>query len=111
MTDERLWLWQYPIRSGNSYRGKVVYLTGASAGIGRELAFALGRAGAKVALVARREPLLTALAYEVRAAGGEAFAAAADVGSRRRFRWGSSQSSSAGRNNRSNARKTVFEKG
>lgn len=49
--------------------GKKVVLTGASSGIGRELALALARRGAVLALAARREDLLDALADEISADG------------------------------------------
>lgn len=45
-------------------------VTGASAGIGRELAGALARAGSNLILVARREPLLSELATELKSAHG-----------------------------------------
>lgn len=49
--------------------GKKVVLTGASSGIGRELAVALARRGAVLALAARRAELLDALADEISADG------------------------------------------
>ena len=65
-----------------SYRGVRALVTGASSGIGRALALRLGREGARVALVARREALLRELAAEIAAAGGEAEAFPADLGDR-----------------------------
>lgn len=56
----------------------VTLITGASSGIGRSLARRLAR-HAPVALVARRADLLETLAGEIRAAGGQAIAVAADV--------------------------------
>ena len=50
---------------------KVVLITGASSGIGEELARQLGRAGAKVILAARRKDLLENLAQGIAAEGGE----------------------------------------
>ena len=47
-----------------------VLFTGASSGIGREAALRLGTGGARLALVARREEALRALAVEIEAAGG-----------------------------------------
>lgn len=52
--------------------GQVALVTGASKGIGYGLALALAHAGAKVAVTARSEAPLEALADEIRAAGGEA---------------------------------------
>jgi NAD(P)-dependent dehydrogenase (short-subunit alcohol dehydrogenase family) len=60
-------------------RGKVVLLTGASFGIGRALALRLGRAGAKLVLVARTADALEAVASDIRAAGGEARALPLDL--------------------------------
>jgi short-subunit dehydrogenase len=60
-------------------RGRSVLLTGATGGIGRAAALRLARAGARIALVARSEGPLRALAAEVSAAGGEAIAVPADV--------------------------------
>lgn len=57
----------------------VTLVTGASSGIGRSLARRLAAAGDPVVLVARRAPLLEALAREIEDAGGRALAAAADV--------------------------------
>ena len=45
--------------------GKVIIITGASSGIGRAVAIALGREGAKLVLVARREDRLKQLAEEI----------------------------------------------
>ena len=64
---------------GSSFRGRVVLVTGASAGIGRATALAFARAGARLVLVARRPQALSAVAREVRAAGTEALVATADV--------------------------------
>lgn len=64
---------------GSTFRGRVVLVTGASAGIGRATALAFARAGAKLVLVARRPQALAAVAREVRGVGAEALVAAADV--------------------------------
>jgi 3-oxoacyl-[acyl-carrier protein] reductase len=58
---------------------KVALVTGASQGIGRETALALAEAGAKVAVAARNEEKLQALAEEIAAKGAVAFAAKMDV--------------------------------
>jgi 3-oxoacyl-[acyl-carrier protein] reductase len=55
-------------------------VTGATEGIGRATAFALGRAGFRVAACARTAARLDALVTELRAAGIEAAGAPADVG-------------------------------
>jgi NAD(P)-dependent dehydrogenase (short-subunit alcohol dehydrogenase family) len=62
------------------FPGVRVVVTGASSGIGRESALAFAARGARVALLARRRPLLEQLATEIRARGGEALVVAADVG-------------------------------
>jgi len=59
--------------------GRVVLLTGASGGIGRVVALRLGQEGAKVALVARNEEPLAALASEVAQTRGEGLAIPGDV--------------------------------
>jgi len=62
-----------------SYSGKSVILTGASAGIGRAVALALARRGARLALAARDEGRLAEVARACEAAGGEAVALPTDV--------------------------------
>ena len=52
-------------------KGRAAVVTGASMGIGRGIAVALGREGARLALVARRANLLEEVAGEIVAAGGE----------------------------------------
>ncbi len=58
-------------------QGKVALITGASRGIGREIALAYARAGARVVLASRTQEAVESVAGEIRAAGGEALAAAA----------------------------------
>jgi len=62
--------------------GQGVLVTGGSRGLGRALALAAARAGARVALVAREREPLARVAAEIRAAGGDAHAIVADVGQR-----------------------------
>ena len=57
----------------------VALITGASSGIGLELARRLATEGTKVALVARRKDLLEGLAAEIHAAGGTALPLPCDV--------------------------------
>ena len=62
-----------------SLQGKVAVLSGASTGIGRHMAGTLAAAGAKVVLGARSVAKLEERVAEIRAAGGDAFAAPLDV--------------------------------
>lgn len=62
-----------------NWDGQVVYLTGASSGIGEGLALELARRGAVLALIARRKENLESLADRCRAAGGTARIFPADV--------------------------------
>ena len=62
-----------------SLKDKVAVVTGASQGIGRDTALALSGAGAKVAVAARNEEKLAALAKDIVAKGGEAFTVKMDV--------------------------------
>jgi NAD(P)-dependent dehydrogenase (short-subunit alcohol dehydrogenase family) len=71
-----------------SLQGAVVAVTGASSGIGRECAVAFAREGARVAITARRQDRLEAVAEAIAAAGSEAFVMLGDVSRRedvRRF--------------------------
>ena len=63
----------------NKLDNKVVLITGASSGFGADAARLFSREGCIVILAARRMSLLTALAEEIRAAGGQAFAIGLDV--------------------------------
>jgi 3-oxoacyl-[acyl-carrier protein] reductase len=62
-----------------SLKDKVALVTGASQGIGRDTALALAEAGAKVAVAARSEEKLAALAKDIVASGGEALVVKMDV--------------------------------
>jgi 3-oxoacyl-[acyl-carrier protein] reductase len=59
--------------------GKVAMITGASRGLGRAMAAALGAEGVKLSLCARGGAALEAAAAELKAAGYQAIAQAADV--------------------------------
>jgi short-subunit dehydrogenase len=59
--------------------GRIIAITGASAGIGAALGLEVARRGARVALFARRADRLATVAREITAAGGEAITVAGDV--------------------------------
>ncbi|PLX98953.1 MAG: 3-oxoacyl-ACP reductase [Desulfuromonas sp.] len=61
------------------FNDQVAIVTGASRGIGKNIALALAEKGAKVAVSARNQNALAELVDEIKAAGGEAIAVAADV--------------------------------
>ncbi len=63
----------------NAFRGQVVIVTGASAGIGRSLALLLASQGAQVALAARRLERLEEVAAECRKLGGEVLVIPTDI--------------------------------
>lgn len=63
----------------DAYRRRVVILTGASHGIGHEMALQLAAQGARLALAARGAAALEELTAECRRRGGEAIAVPTDV--------------------------------
>lgn len=58
---------------------RTAFVTGASRGIGRACALALGKAGLRVGLGARDREKLDAVAEEIRSGGGEAYVAPIDL--------------------------------
>jgi clavulanate-9-aldehyde reducatase len=66
--------------------GQVVAVTGASSGIGEAVAFACARAGASVALAARRMDRIEAVAEQISGEGGRAIAIETDVGDEQQAR-------------------------
>jgi uncharacterized protein len=62
-----------------NWKEAVVIVTGASSGIGRATSLRLARAGAFLALAARRQPELETLAREIQALGSEAVVFPTDV--------------------------------
>lgn len=60
-------------------KGHIAVVTGASKGLGRQMAESLAKEGAAVAVVARSAGLLTEVVDGIRAAGGKAEAIVADV--------------------------------
>ena len=69
-------------------RGKRAVVTGASSGLGRQFALTLAGEGAHVALAARRTDRLEAIAGEIEAGGGRAFAVGIDVADGKSVRGG-----------------------
>ncbi|GAB1644881.1 SDR family NAD(P)-dependent oxidoreductase [Krasilnikovia sp. MM14-A1259] len=63
-------------------RGRTAVVTGGSSGIGRAMALALGQAGARVVLVARRRGPLDASVADLAAVGADAAAITADLADR-----------------------------
>jgi len=68
-----------------SLAGRVALVTGGSSGLGREIALALGQAGAAVVLVARRADALAAAQQTIETAGGRAAALPCDLADRARL--------------------------
>lgn len=66
--------------------GRTAVVTGGSSGIGREIALALGRAGARVVLVARRPEPMAEVVAELEKLGVEAGWISADLGDREAVR-------------------------
>ena len=60
-------------------KGKVAVVTGASSGIGADAAIAYAKAGASVAVLARRKAKLDAVVSEIQKLGGKALAVECDV--------------------------------
>jgi NADP-dependent 3-hydroxy acid dehydrogenase YdfG len=67
------------VREDRWLTGRVMVVTGASAGVGRAVAHAAGRAGAKVALIARSRSALETVRAELEAEGAQALVLPLDV--------------------------------
>ncbi|MBV8359947.1 MAG: SDR family oxidoreductase [Deltaproteobacteria bacterium] len=68
------------------FRGRTMLVTGASSGIGRDIALLLGGLGVKTALLARRRALLDDLASAIRDQDGDALVLTADISRREEVR-------------------------
>ncbi len=66
-------------RARGYFRDRTVVITGASSGIGEDVALGFARQGARVALLARRKSMLDDLAGRINDKGGRAVALACDV--------------------------------
>ena len=66
-------------RTENYIKDKVIVITGASSGFGKETAKKAAELGGKVVLAARREELLREITQEIRESGGEASYIKTDV--------------------------------
>ena len=62
-------------------KDKVAIITGASRGIGKNIALLMAQNGAKIVASARNQELLDSLVAEIKSMGGEALAVAGDVSS------------------------------
>jgi len=67
------------VADDRQFSGRVALVTGGGSGIGRATAIELGRQGAKVAVLSRRQDRIDETCEEVVAAGGEALGISADV--------------------------------
>ncbi len=63
----------------DEYRGRSVFISGGSSGVGAELARLLAGLGANVTLFARAKDRLAAIVDEIAGAGGNAVAVSGDV--------------------------------
>src|SRR3954469_3145468 len=63
-------------------RGRTALVTGGSSGIGRSMAVALGRAGARIILVARRPEPMAEVLDDLAGHGAEGYAISADLADR-----------------------------
>src|SRR4051794_4727982 len=72
-------IWLTNLMNNQNLQGRNALITGASKGLGRAMAVALGAQGAHLILVARDKEKLESVAEEVRTAGGTASVFAADI--------------------------------
>lgn len=77
-----IWRLDRYLRGARGLRGSVVLITGASRGLGLELAWQFAAAGAKLAITARDENELREACEELQCEGVEVFAKRCDVADR-----------------------------
>ena len=65
-----------------SFKDKIVFITGASSGIGAAVALEFARRGARIVLTARRKDLLEQVKDKIEALGANALAIECDVTNR-----------------------------
>src|SRR5690242_10077978 len=75
-----------PLMANHSLKGRVALITGASRGLGKAMALALGEAGASLALVARDVAALKGTAELARKSGAEAEVFQTDVNDEQQVR-------------------------
>src|SRR5437867_5115931 len=75
-----------PMLPEGSFAGKVLLITGGGTGLGRRIAENAARLGARVVIASRDPKHLDETAASIRRAGGEVFAAPADVRDHRQVR-------------------------
>jgi NADP-dependent 3-hydroxy acid dehydrogenase YdfG len=80
---------------GAFFANRAVVVTGASSGIGSDVALAFGERGAKVALLARRKELLSELAGKIEKGGGVGVPITCDVTDRKQVRRAIDESNAA----------------
>jgi len=68
------------IKDKFTLKGKVAIITGASKGIGKSIAFALGQMGAKIVISSRKQDALDKVSKELESEGIETLALAANIG-------------------------------
>jgi NAD(P)-dependent dehydrogenase (short-subunit alcohol dehydrogenase family) len=67
------------VTAGGRFTGRTILVTGASSGIGRACALALGREGARLVAAGRRKERLAEVARDIRSAGGACEPVTGDV--------------------------------
>ena len=72
-------------QTDNQLEGRRILITGAASGIGKAIAIAYGREGAKVAVASRTKATVDEVVKQIRDEGGEAIPVVVDVSERREW--------------------------